>query len=125
MPAKDKFAQAFQLRKTLFLKGLSPVIKIQQIELGHTPVKAYVEYVYPIQIHMTLPLTVDQQRQVITFIQTHKLEHKTVESQYHNPYDCFLDLTTLHFDETGQVLTLTGRAFRLFKNQIPDASKDS
>ena len=111
MPAPAKFLSAWGIGKRNLYKLFS--LKITFIKIGHNVIKRYQEYEFPIEIQFSDKNAAIQQKQNIQHLfQEFVSKHQIVDSQYGNPYNCWID--NISVDDEG-VLRAHGYGHRIPK----------
>lgn len=108
MPKSNSFAKAFKLQSRYQNKEFKKGKVITKITIGHDQIERYRSYSYPIVIEMKEEF-LDEMKNFLNK-QYHGL-HLIVNSQYGNPYDCWID----DFVKISSTLTSTGHGIRIFK----------
>mgnify|MGYP000718142495 CR=1 FL=1 len=84
MPNPRAFLGGFQIFKNL---QLAPGCIVTKIKIEHIVVKQYREYTFPLTIEITGDLP---SAEILHLFKTHVNGHKVINSQYGNPYDCYI-----------------------------------
>jgi len=99
MPSPRAFLQAFGLHKQAWL-GHDCILS--RVTAKHVVVEKYRRYTFPLTLDITTSLK--SASQVLDQVQAYVDGHRTVLSDYGNPYDCFIGQFAITSQGTQQLL---------------------
>lgn len=108
MPSPRAFLRAFDLNKnTVQFPGL----RVLKVKIGHNVLKRYQQYEFPLEVWIDTELN---PQEALDLVKTLTKEHRTVLSDYGNPYDCFITDVRLEPDAEEQYhISATGYGNRI------------
>ena len=99
MPNPRAFLQAFGLHKNIII-GEGCVLT--KVAIKHIAVEQYRRYTFPLTLGITT--TLKSASQVLDHVKSYVDGHQVVNSQYGNPYDCYIDDFTIQWEGTRTLL---------------------
>lgn len=99
MPNPRDFLQSFGLHKNTMV-GEGCVLS--KVSIKHIVVEKYRRYTFPLTLWVTT--TLKSAIQVLDYVKAYVDRHKIVNSQYGNPYDCYIGNFSIKLEGTQTLL---------------------